>query len=67
MSTQPLIDEVRSFLADHEMPPTTFGRMAMRDPHFVRDLEAGKRRLFVETEQKVRDFMAAYAPAQAAA
>jgi len=66
METPPLIDTVKDFLAAHEMAPTTFGRLAMNDPHFVRDLEAG-RRMFAETEAKARGFMEAYQPQQAAA
>lgn len=66
MDTQPLIDTVKAFLDAHNMAPTTFGRLAMNDPHFVRDLEAG-RRMFAETEAKARQFMEAYQPQQAAA
>jgi hypothetical protein len=69
MDNPPLIAAVKDFLAAHNMKPTTFGRLAMRDPHFVRDLEAGQRRMFPETEAKARHFMATYEPAseQAAA
>lgn len=66
MDTPPLIDTVKDFLAAHGMAPTTFGRLAMNDPHFVRDLESG-RRMFAETEAKARNFMEAYQPQQAAA
>ncbi|KQM65979.1 hypothetical protein ASE75_06145 [Sphingomonas sp. Leaf17] len=63
-----LLDDIDAFLGDHDLSPVSFGRRAMRDPHFVRDLRAG-RRVWPATEQKVRDFMAAYQPAseQAAA
>lgn len=57
----PLIDAIDEFLARHEMSAVTFGRKAMNDPHFVRDLRAG-RRLWPETDQKARDFMATYVP-----
>jgi hypothetical protein len=63
MDTQPLIDAVKDFLAAHNMAPTTFGRLAMRDPHFVRDLESGQRRMFTQTEERVRRFIAEYQPA----
>lgn len=63
MDTLPLIDAVKAFLAHHDMKPTTFGRLAMKDPHFVRDLEAGQRRMFPETDAKARHFMATYEPA----
>lgn len=67
----PLIDEIDAFVDRHAMSPITFGRHAMKDPHFVRDLKNG-RRLFRETEDRVREFMATYQPtpdqpAQAAA
>lgn len=67
METQPLIDAVKAFLAAHDMAPTTFGREAMNDPHFVRDLEKGERRMFPETEARARRFMDTYTPQQAAA
>lgn len=63
---QPIAEAVEDFLARHSMSHVTFGREAMNDPHFVRDLRKG-RRLWPETEQKVRDFMTAYVPSQAAA
>ena len=50
---------VDAFLKLNDMAPVTFGRLAMNDPHFVRDLRGG-RRLWPETEAKVRDFMATY-------
>lgn len=56
---QPLPAAIDSFLEAHSMSPVTFGRSAMNDPHFVRDLRNG-RRLWPETEAKVRAFMAAH-------
>lgn len=55
--TPPLIAEIDSFLADHSMSPVTFGRKAMNDPHFVRDVRGG-RRVWPATEAKARSFMA---------
>lgn len=52
----PLIEAVDEFIERHSMSPVTFGRCALRDPHFVRDLRGG-RRLWPETEKRVRDFM----------
>lgn len=68
MSTKapPLVDAVEAFIGEQDMPPATFGRLALRDPHFVRDLRGG-RRLWPETEAKVRTFMAQYTPEQVAA
>lgn len=57
----PLIEAIDKFIERHSMSPVTFGRSALRDPHFVRDLRGG-RRLWPETEKRVRDFMAAYRP-----
>lgn len=63
-----LILDIESFLKAHELSPTAFGDAALGDRHFVRQLRAG-RRVWPETEQKVRDFMAERATeaAQAAA
>lgn len=38
-----LLEQVESYLARTEMPPSTFGRMAVGDPRFVRDLRLGRR------------------------
>ncbi|WP_380783999.1 hypothetical protein [Sphingomonas sp. R86520] len=59
--TLPLVDAISTFIEDHEMSPFTFGRKALRDPHFVNQLQKG-RRVWPETEAKVRDFMASYQP-----
>ena len=59
--TPPLVDAVESFIGSRDMSPATFGRLALKDPHFVRDLRGG-RRLWPETEAKVRDFMREYQP-----
>lgn len=42
------------------MGAATFGDLAMKDRHLVRQLRNG-RRLWPETEAKVRAFMASYA------
>ncbi|MHB9879123.1 hypothetical protein ACSMXM_05615 [Pacificimonas sp. ICDLI1SI03] len=69
MSEEPakLIDAVEEFLQAHELSPVTFGREVLNDPHFVRDLRgegrSRPRRVWPETEEKVRDFMAKYSPA----
>lgn len=63
-----LPDAIDAFIGTHAMSPVTFGRLAMKDPHFVRDIRSG-RRVWPETEAKVRQFMAQYqaAPAERAA
>ena len=54
-----LVEVVDAFLKARDMSPVTFGRSALNDPHFVRQLREG-RRVWPETEAKVRDFMAKY-------
>jgi hypothetical protein len=61
----PLPDAISAFIGENAMSPVTFGRLAMRDPHFVRDIGKG-RRVWPETEAKVRQFMATYTPADQA-
>lgn len=56
-----LLDEIRLFCATHDMKPTTFGDKALNDKPFVSQLEGG-RRVWPETEAKVRRFMATYRP-----
>lgn len=48
------------------MSRSNFGEQALGDRHFVRQLGEG-RRVWPETEEKVRAFMANYTPDQAAA
>lgn len=62
----PLPDAITSFLDSHQMAPVTFGRLALRDPHFVRDIRGG-RRVWPETERKVRQFMDTYVAEQVTA
>jgi hypothetical protein len=56
-----LINDIEAFMASHGVSPTAFGQRALGDRHFVRQLRAG-RRLWPETEAKVRTFMATYRP-----
>jgi tRNA-dihydrouridine synthase len=51
--------EVDAFLERTGVAPTIFGRDALGDPNFVKDLRNG-RRLWPETEAKVRDYMEKY-------
>ena len=61
MKSEPpiLLAVIDDFLDDSGMSPVTFGRTVMKDPHFIRDLRNG-RRVWPETEAKVRSFMASY-------
>jgi hypothetical protein len=54
-----LVAEIEAFMALSDMTETSFGRRAMGDPHFVRDVR-GKRRLWPQTVAKVREFIVAH-------
>jgi len=61
-----LLNDIEAFLAAHnEISATSFGDCAMGDRHLVRQLRKG-RRLWPETEAKVRRFMATYRPVELA-
>lgn len=60
-----LLLDITQFCERHGLAETTFGHLALGDKPFVKQLRAG-RRVWPETEQKVRDFMAAYVPPQSA-
>ncbi|USI71637.1 hypothetical protein [Sphingomonas morindae] len=63
MST--LLADIEMFLRDHQIAPTRFGKDALGDRHFVRQVRDG-RRVWPETEQKVRSFMRSFAGREAA-
>jgi hypothetical protein len=52
-----LLFEIDKFLRRSNMPPTRFGRLAVRDPRLVGDLRNG-REPRAETVRKVRAFIA---------
>jgi hypothetical protein len=54
-----LLVEIEAFIATHRMSPSRFGTGAVNDQHLIKDMKNG-RRLWPETEQKVRLFMATY-------
>lgn len=60
MDTQALNDDIAAFQKAHGVKDSTFGRLALNDWKLVRDLRAGNRRLWPETEAKVRRFMSTY-------
>ena len=62
----PILSDIEAFLTSHGVSATRFGDLAMEDRHLVRQLRQG-RRLWPETEAKVRTFMATYRPKQEAA
>lgn len=51
-----LIRKIERFLRETGMPPSVFGREAMRDPRFVADLRRG-REPGGKTEARVEHFM----------
>lgn len=64
-----LLEDVEAFLRAHGMADSTFGREALGDWRLVAELRGENRdrprRLWPETEAKVRRFMATYAPDRA--
>lgn len=54
-----LLDEITLFCETHGLKPTRFGELALNDKPFVSQLKTG-RRMWPETEAKVRRFMATY-------
>lgn len=56
-----IAQDIEAFLGAHGMKATRFGVLALNDRHLVRQLRNG-RRLWPETEAKVRRFMATYRP-----
>lgn len=71
MAHQPILEEIEVFVAKHRMAESTFGREALGDWRLIADLRGGDgkrpRRLWPETEAKVRRFMESYRPQDAAA
>jgi hypothetical protein len=64
MST--LSDDIAAFIQTHSMTDRQFGLAALNDPHLVANIMGRKgsrpRRLWPETEAKIRRFMATYRP-----
>lgn len=58
-----LLQEIDVFLGLTRMKPTNFGKAALNDPAFYGKLRNG-RRLYGETEDRVRQYMVDYARAQ---
>jgi hypothetical protein len=62
----PIIQEIEAFCLAHDMTESTFGRLALKDWKFVKELRGSEdrkpRRLWPETEQTLRHFMATYRP-----
>lgn len=54
-----LLRTIERFMREHNLPATTFGRMAVKDPCFVIDLRCG-RISRAATELRVRAWMDGY-------
>lgn len=54
-----MIQKIEIFLRKHNMPPTKFGRLAVKDPRLVTDLRKG-RVLRKTSEAKIEAFMEEY-------
>ena len=66
-----LLREIETFIEQHGLSESQFGVDALNDKNLVADLRGERRtrprRLWPETEQTVRDFMAEYREQDAAA
>lgn len=58
-----LLSEIREFLVETKMGPSYFGKAACGNSELVTRLESG-RRVWPDTEEKVRAFIAERRPAQ---
>jgi len=66
-----LLQDIEAFCQVHELSESQFGTLALNDKNLIPQLKGdnGKRprRLWPETEARVRSWMASYRPAQVAA
>jgi hypothetical protein len=58
-----LLTDIELFMSAHGLSATKFGQDALGDRHFVKQLRKG-RRVWPETDAKVRQFMVTYKPPQ---
>lgn len=59
MRESTLLRDIETFLVDTGMKDSTFGRLALRDWKLINGLRSG-RRIFGDTETRIRAFMAGY-------
>lgn len=66
MAQNPILTDIEAFISRHGIAESTFGREALGDWRLIPELRGGSgrrpRRLWPETEAKVRRFMAEYQP-----
>lgn len=60
-----LLSDIELFMTTHGLTATRFGQLSLGDKHLVRQMRNG-RRLWPETEAKVRQFMLTYRAQEAA-
>lgn len=62
-----LLQEIEAFCAKHGLSDWQFGELALKDKHLLRQMRGvgvkRPRRLWPDTEQRVREFMRSYRPA----
>ena len=66
MPNHPLLNDIDAFLRIHKLSDSAFGRQAVNDWKLIRQLRVG-RRLWPDTEGRVRTFMVTYQPKTRAA
>jgi hypothetical protein len=63
MKSAMLLDDIQAFCRTHGLSISKFGELALNDKPFVHELmKDPPRRIWPETEAKVRRFMATYRP-----
>jgi len=69
MEQHPILSDISAFIATHDMAESTFGREATGDWRLIKELRgegrSRPRRLWPDTEAKIRRFMATYRPTKA--
>lgn len=62
----PLLEDIQAFLETHEITERKFGEMSVNDKNLIPQLKGEKgprpRRLWPDTESRIRRFMATYRP-----
>jgi hypothetical protein len=56
-----MLKRIEEFCAEHSLPPSTFGRLAVGDSNLVTGLKKA-RSITLRTGQRIMDFMQTYDP-----
>lgn len=59
-----MLAKIEAFCANNDLPPTTFGRLAVGDGNLVPGLKR-ERSMTLRTGQRIIEFMATYTPTRA--